>query len=486
MRTLELLRSFTDRELAEMDKLIASGKRKTLHTLYNELKKYRRKSGIPSSEELFLAIYNKPYTAAQSYLLRNELRLLNDVFYDFMIEETYRGHIRQHKSSYNYWLGRAFFERNLHQVFGADIDRFIESAAATVKREDMAQMIALKGLWMIYTQPKNATNLNLQKQALQQWKDELIRSFRFQLREVEAREAYLDHTLGNIIGHDTSKGDDYRTPPQLTVQLAGNDACDETEEYLILKKHTYQTRGINRIAVLKRMLEIDRNQFEQYGTASIRSLLSSLTNLATESILIGSFEQADTYLKESIDLSETHKVPLLAATMQNYICNKVNIAAYLEGILFYEAHETTIRQSRQYIATLVGKVYCHLFMGQADEALSSLPQNIQLTDQQHLTFRMVYLIAFIIRGQHDLAMNENNNIGRMIKANEGAYYTSYHTINTMYGRYLSAIISTRAIRKKALEDILHHLTNGPEQIKQLAITEFSARWLISRIESQLK
>ena len=60
MRTLELLRSFTDRELTEMDKLVASGKRKTLHTLYNELKKYRKKGGIPSSEELFRAIYNKP------------------------------------------------------------------------------------------------------------------------------------------------------------------------------------------------------------------------------------------------------------------------------------------------------------------------------------------------------------------------------------------------------------------------------------------
>lgn len=486
MRTLELLRSFTDRELADMDKLVLSGKRKTLHTLYNELKKYRKKSGIPSGEELFMAIYNKAYTPAQSYLLRNELRLLNEVFYDFMIQETFRVHIRQHKSSYNYWLGKAFFERNLHQIFGADIDRFIENPGSFVKREDMAQMIALKGLWMIYTQPKNAANLNLQKQALQQWKDELIRSFRYQLREAEAREAYLDHTLGNIVGHESYRSDDYRIPPQTVVQLARNTVNDVEEEYLILKKHTYQTRGHNRIEVLKRMLEIERSQKKGNEFAAIRSQLSSLTNIATECILIGEFEQADRYLNESIELSELHKVPLLPATMQNYVCNKVNIAAYSDGIKFYERHETTIRQSRQYIPTLIGKVYCHLFLGQADEALASLPQNIQLTDQQHLAFRMVYLIVFIIRGQHDLAMNENNNIGRMIKANEGVYFNSYQTINTMYGRYLSAVISERAVRKRALEEILHQLTNGPEQVKQLAITEFSARWLISRTESLLK
>ncbi|HLP52926.1 MAG TPA: hypothetical protein VK154_18685 [Chitinophagales bacterium] len=482
MRTLELLRALNDREVAEMDKLIAGEKRKTLQLLYKELKKYRKLSSTPANDELFRIIYNKNYTTDKSYLLRNELRLLNEVLYDFLIDRTFKEYIKQHKSTYNYWLSRSFFDRKINNAFGAEIDRFIENAKGYIKPDDGAQMQALKSLWMIYNLPKTAENVTAQKNMLASWRKEQMRAWRYQLREMEARAAYLDNTLTSITGVVEDNDADKRTPPLTLLDLSEGAEGDMLEEYLILKKHAYQTQRGERIKVMQRMLEIEKSDAYANEFGKIQSQLASLNNIAKEHILVSEFEEADKCLRESIDIALAHQLSIAPATLQNFVCNKVNTGRYQEGIAFYNEHEKEIKNGRQYIATLVGKVYCHLFLGQADEALAALPPTAQLTEPQHLTLRMVYLIAFIIRKHHDLAVNECNNISRMIKANQGSYYQSYAWINNLYMRYLHTDTANRNSRRAELEAIKAELTADTAEVRQLTITEFSVRWLLTQLQ----
>jgi hypothetical protein len=101
-----------------------------------------------------------------------------------------------------------------------------------------------------------------------------------------------------------------------------------------------------------------------------------------------------------------------------------------------------------------------LFLNQDDEALNCLPVQVKLTEQQNLMMRMVYLIAFIMRKQHDLAVNECNNIGRMIKANEGTYYTTYNWINRLFARYLNVQMLPRTQRYAEIEKLKNEITTN--------------------------
>jgi hypothetical protein len=481
MRTLELLRALNDREIKDFEELLNSQKRKTLPKLYGAIKKYRKIEGVPATEELFELIFKKEYTADKNYLLRNELRLLNELFYNFFIDITFSDYIKKHKSTYNYWLARAFFERKLNSAFAADIDRFVAFNKAYIKPEDTALLLDLKSLWMIYNEPKTLKNVTQQIDATEQWKDEQIRFLRYRLREVESRKAYLETTLASISGEKRSEKDDWRTTPQMEISFGDMGSMDKYEQYLVLKKYSYQTAGQARIDVLKQMLAIEEGEEYTSEYSAIASQLASLNAIAMEYILLGNFVEGDKFLQESITRSEGNNLPVIFATLQNYISNQINLGNYQKGIDYYNFKRELIEKGRQYVQTSIAKVYCHLFLGQTDEALASLPLQAQLTDHQQLMVRMVYLIVFIIRKQYDLAVNENQNIGRMIKARQGSYFEIYLSINGLYLKYLNAIVKQRNLRRDEFLVIKKELLTNHNLMGKLEITEFSLRWFKTQL-----
>ena len=185
---------------------------------------------------------------------------------------------------------------------------------------------------------------------------------------------------------------------------------------------------------------------------------------------------------QAIERSEKNKRPLLSATMQNYIANQVNLGAFKTGIDFYNRYRQSIITDRQFVAITLYKAYCHLFLGQTDEALASLPTRGELTDHQRLMQRMVYLIVFIIRKQYELAANECQNISRMLKTRQGAHFEHYSFINNLFSKYLDIVILERKERKAAIQTFKNELKANGDKVKQLLITEFALRWLVQEIE----
>ncbi len=482
MRTLELLSTLNERETKELGDLVQSKKRKGLQILLTELLKYvKRGDGVPANEDLFFKVFNQKYSSAKNYLLRNELRLLNEIIYDYLINDTFHNYLKKHRSTYHVWLARALFDRKIKGPFNADIDRFIDYAKEHVKAEDSAQLNDLKSLWMIYTYEKNAGNIEAQRKTTEEWKNEQIRHLKYRLREIETRNAYLDFSLRSITGND-QVNTDFRTEPQQVIDLNDNRNFDSFENYLILKKHSYQAKGEQRIEILRQMLAFEESKEYHSEFQVIDSQISSINALAMEHILLGHFEKANDYMLMGIKRSEENQRHILPALMQNYIANQVNLGNYQTALDFYTLHETEIKNSRQFLSITIYKAYSYLFLGKADDALATLPQSSAFTPHQNLMVRMVYLIAFIIRKQHDVAMNDCYNISRMVKANEGAYYQNYSWINTLFSKYLDAIIMEREPRKAAMKKIKADLDENHEKVKSLLITEFALKWLVEELQ----
>ncbi len=334
---------------------------------------------------------------------------------------------------------------------------------------------------MIYTKEKTPDNLRAQVAATEAWREEQIRHLKHRLREMEARHAYLDHTLVGIEGKIAERPNDRRTPPQRVIDF-GN-GMDVFEEYLVLKKHSFETKREVRIEVLKRKLEIEESKAysSEYGAKDAQ--VATLANIALEYILLGKFSEADIHMLDGISRSEINGTAIMPSLLQNYLANQMNQHQYQRGIDFYNNYEPQIRNSRQYISICMYKAYCHLFLKQPEVALASLPVDVTLTEHQNLLVRMVYLIAFILRKDYVLAINECKNIGRMIKANEGPRFELYNKINSLYTTYLNSILKDRSERKKDMQKLKQDMEAYPK-FAEYVITEFPLRWIAEEIAAR--
>jgi len=483
MRTLELIRAFSDREIEKIDELISQQKRKSLQLLYDLVKKYRKRTGLPTNEELYKKCFAKTYTSDKNYLLRNELRLLNEILYEYMTIETFKQYIKKHKSTYYLWLARSFFDNKLNGAFESDIDRFINYAKEYIKPMDTAVMYDLKSLWLISNQEKKVENLHQQLQIIDEWKDEEIRRLKYRLREMEARQSYIKSTLISRLPKGAMTRNDVITPKNNVIEL-NKQGYDWYEEYLIVKKECFEKQGPDRLKVLERKLAIEESDIYKSEFSVLDSKVSTLSSISIELILLLRYEDAHEIMHKAICLCEENKHPILPTLYQNYIANLINISSYQQAIDFYNKYEKQIVACRQAKTILIYKAYCHLFLNQADEAINSIPALTQLETHDHQMYRMVYLIAFTIRKQYELAINEGKNIARMLKAdNEGHFSTDYVWINGLILKYINALIKEREPRRREITNLKHEMNNiGTHELNLMATREFSLRWLMRELE----
>lgn len=482
MRTLDLLKAFSDKEIEKIDDIISQQKRKSLQLLYDLIKKYRKRNGEPTNDELYKKSFGKPYTSDKNYLLRNELRLLNEILYEYLTVETFRKYIKKHKSTYYNWLARSFYDNKLNAAFESDIDRFISFAREYIKPIDTAIMYELKSLWLINTQEKKPENLLHQLQVIDDWKSEEIRRLKYRLREMEARQSYLKSTLISRLPKGEMTWQEVTTPITTEIKLTDGN-YDWYEEYLIIKKQSFETSGAERIQVLKRKLAIEESEVYISEYSAVDAQISSLTSISLELILLGQYTEADEIMSKAVRLCEENKHPIIDALYQNYIANKININGFQAAIDFYYRYEKQILACRQVKTIRIYIAYCHLFLNEADEAINSIPDLLQLEDHDRLMYRMIYLIAFTIRKQYELAINESKNISRMLKADDSRYSEDYYWINNLILKYINALIKEREYRRKAILTLKKEMLDiGETELNVLATKEFSLRWLMRELE----
>jgi|ERR1043165_131203 hypothetical protein len=489
MRTLDLLKALTERELAEFDELIGSEKRKSLQQLHACLKKYRKKTDLPGNEELFKKAFGKVYTTAQNYLLRNELRLLNDLIYDYLINATFHDYVKKHKSSYYQWLGRSFFDRKIKPAFEADIDRFISYAEESINPLDAALLLDLKSLWLIYNQEKNLENLQGQIEVTKNWKKQEIRRLIYRVGEAEARTAYLEHAVRNRIGGQGAVAD-WRTPSLESINLTENVSGDWFPGYLLLKKHSYQCSGPARIEVLKQMLVIEEDPCYEGEYSTFNAQISTLNNIAIEYILLGELKEGERYIELGIERCERNNHPIVSSNLQNYVALQMPLAQYQKGIEIYEKYQDLINSSRGANTVAIYRCYCYLFLGKPEEALSLLPENVH-TRHDQLFSRMVYVIAFYLRGQTDLALNECRNTGKFVNAAEHAntepgkpstYDVTFHWIIKLFNSFIKAMEKEGTKRQTDMQKLKTMIWANKQQTEILLRTEFPLLWLWREVE----
>ncbi len=485
MRTLDIIRAFTPEEVKDLEASLSGHKRSGLLKLFRQLLINTKSEAEPDNAALFKKVFGEEYSKAKDYLLRNELRLLNEILYRYLAERTAMAHLAKNDSLYNYWLARAYFERGIKTLFRSDIDDMIKAASAhqesfeTIGLSESAALYSMKSLWMIDNQPKLQDNISQQLDALRAWEHEEKKRFLYRLREIEARQAYLESILrtivpGQIPGHDS------RTPGQTQIDLSDISDLDVFARYTTLKKQTYQTSGPTRIEVLRETLELTESP-EAIAVLTHRARFATRNQLATELIIQGQYEEGDYHLEKCIVEGAPYKWSNFFSTVHNYMVNQINLKQYEKGIRIYHDFKAMIEANRLKNQGRLFLAYFYLYLGNDDEALKLLPREAELSVPLQIISRFVYTISFLMRHEYALAVTELKNMRRSVKAIKTGDYSRQLSIIDFYLRYAGAGLKTKDQQKETMTSLQEELRADYARWRQIAGVDVQLLWLLERL-----
>jgi hypothetical protein len=410
MRTLELLQSITESELHIVAQELSEGKRETLLKLFKELKKYRGKENEPDRALLFEKVFEKNYTKSNDYLLRNELRLLNDVIYDFIILKTFKEQIKTNKSLFNLWLAKGFYARKT-PLFDTDIDGLIKYADEHYRMEEAAALCWLKTHRTAESYVKKGGkylhDLIAELQAYEK------RRYLYAQRNSEFSEAYFLQPKNSdelaAFGTDVDK----TSEGMMAVDFRLIEETDWYARYLKLKKSFYQSTGNAQLKYAKELYEISRKKIALQVLGPIVHIKAAET-IVFCLFKLGKFQEGEFYVKEIFSLCKKYRVPLSQNHIINFIVILFELRKYKDITEAFMTYSEIIKGASTYPTAVLLSSYSYLFLNKPDEALKQVPPLTGLQPNELTAARFIYLIAFALRGQNDLALTEARNLKRLL------------------------------------------------------------------------
>jgi hypothetical protein len=483
MRTLELIRTLNEKEQRQLRAALSEKKRRSLLVLFDSLKEYLE-AEAPDNKTLYEAVYKKRYTKAKDYLLRNELRLLNEEVYRFLVFAAFEKHLNDNNGGYEYWLSRALYDRKNKPLFPVTATEGMKKAESYVANQLTTWPVysiplqSMRTLWLMDNVAKTEDSLTEQLTLVEEWMQEGRRRFIYTMMEGQARQRYLQMNLARI----SNKPVQDRILPDEELFRADVTPWLEKDWYALyinLKRQMYQTKGETRIALLKKMSEVQtRKEFiDVFGYAPE---IVNHGNLGIEYIMLGDAVSAAHYFKQAMELNEQYGSIENIAHTQNYVVTLLVQGKYRETLQIYDRYERGIKKSRAADLMQIYKAYAYLFLNDADKALESLPEPTQtMTYPNALKMRYVYVIAFILRGEFALAANELGNLRRFMKLN-GDKSAQQPEIGELFQLYLNEVMGKSKTGKA--ETAADKLRAQLPKYTHWALVDLHLCWLMKKLK----
>ena len=486
MRTLHLIRALSDAEIKVIERSLTGSKRQALKSAFTVCKKYAAKKEDPDRTELFEKIIGEPYAKDKDYLLRNKMRQINEIIYEYLATDAFRSSISTDQSAFNYWLAKAYHDRRLNTLIEDDIDGFLNTAIQSISPSGTNEpaysghLYSLKSIWLIHYDLRQAANIKAQSLLLDQWLNEEKRRFLYKIREIEARGAFLRSILGEI-----ENTDDWHTGPGVSpatvIDLSEQERGDPLAHFLRLKKRLHETIGWQKIDLLRELLTIcDQEQYSM--VVGPHSKLTYKAQIARELILLGEFKAADIYLSEVIAGGDVRRSPQIMSALHNHLVNQINIGTYQKGIKIYQQYRNEIIESNHVKTFALHLSYLYLFLGRDDEAIAALPLPAGMIPLHQLHHRHAYMIAFIHRGDLDLARTESLNLKKFISRMKTPSMSYYLDIIEFFDEYIAALSAGSKEKVSVLNKLRTKIKDDFAKWNQTAIDDFPLRWLMTRLE----
>ena len=409
-KTLRLIKSLSPDERIRFRETIEQKRNGRMRKLFDCFVPSPNAILDPLKEALFVTLWEQPYTTEKDYLLRNELRHLNQTLNAFLTLAPSSTPAADNLEQDLHTL-RELSERGEKPTFEKEFRCFVRKA----QKQDDPESLATA--WRIYTSllaTQAPTHIRECKAALSIAQESFYWQRRAALRIQLSEWVHIGyfqrilHALGDPV------------PPLPDLQSFDPETLSPTDHYLLRKGQYYQPHTRDRKAILLEMQTLlDQSQARRFPVAQEKVWLAGALGL--EAYLERDYNQACTSFEQLLRLPEAANHPRNLGIRFNYLSSLLKLGRYplaLDRIHAWDIHFLEASHLADRYRCL--KAMTLLFNDRLDQALHTLQDHVSHTNSDtYLYFRLICAIVHYLRGNLTVALQEIQNFNQGTHSRQG-------------------------------------------------------------------
>ncbi len=460
MKTIELLNSVPKKKRNEVVDSLKDNKRVSLFHLAKYLVKNLQQHQI-NKEELYQQVFQEKYLESKDYLLRNELRLLNDYLEDVLIDLQIAITIKKDKAQTTQLLLTYYLENQLIELYEKEWKTAFKEAT---EKENIQQTTFLLEQWVKFVSLNKEVHFDLYHDTAC-----LLHEF-FPTIQTNALVPYLKYkeTFFLINKILTSVKKEYIAPiltESISIQypeLLGKPVA------IYLGIHQASTMaGESKIKVLEEMIVLLDSILEKnkHQTSYLELKVRILSNIGVDFFILNESDKALQYYTKALLVAEKEQLASFTSILFNFLSACIATQQYTLFITYYSKHETLLvknpslqhRCKRFYAIAL-------LFLGQPDAAMEAITHDIfERPDNDYYYFRGVYCFIYLLKKDLESAERETQNTIRSLQYNQ-LESTNFYSFFTLLKKYLLNLYEDDKNKKQSKQtQILQELEKDIQQ-----------------------
>lgn len=492
MKTIQLLKTLTDKERKELLSIRKIQRSKELTSLIKYLFKLIDKDLEYDKAVLFEAVYKQTYQEDMVQKLRRDQHAINQSVTELLVHHQLQKHLERDEVLRDYLLTECLFERGQTDLSKLEIEKLADLSEdkLILSRTLINPIFRINNLRMYhkYAEPITPKRYEEQLEILDRWKylSELtaMRTQSFLNNITASTVSFHQRSSQQITEYDKIDLEEqkwgieiepYRNDPFIKSQLLGYKA-DMGNIY-------------DKIEAFTERIALATGPDKRYHV-SPNNLTSDYNRLAGSLVAIGKIEEAAACLLKAIHVREQeeaklNEIPLEWDVMyENYIKLMLYKGDYESGIAMYENNLHRFRENKGTIDMRTSAASCYVMVGNADQARQLIFENSKYTDFKKLTDKQLTAICFFLEGNMELMERELENILQMLKTREHKQQDMFQHTTRRLLRFARYIQEPEGERKSQLTKLYQELPDlSPESPDLLSNHNIVDAWLEERITS---
>lgn len=399
LKTQKYLAAMSANELRKLDQIMELQKRDSLKRLYRAVKRNVKQLPELDKKRLYSKVFERPYETDMDYLLRNELRLLQEKINSLLVQIESEVLYTENTAHADFLYLTALVKHNLFNELESQFPKLYQAAIDAMDHYH-AHKIAM--LYFNY--------LMLHKEIGPQ----LLAEARGILQEDIKHLKYFYRDTVSINQHGQAANQAIMKQLQLPVDEVfigpDKDFADISNEWIVFFEEaskTYHTTGFEKL----QHAICAKNSLSKIPDHHPKVTLDSIAILAGAYYEQRDYVNAKTQYEEALDFCKQRDLQLRMDILFNYCSVLMKLKQYDNVLKIMNLYLEEIEANDKVKFRFEGfRCFCYIFQGDADSALSVIPTNPgQRPQTEYQYYRFIYTILPYLRKDYEDGLREANN-----------------------------------------------------------------------------
>ncbi|MEM7102228.1 MAG: hypothetical protein AAF502_03780 [Bacteroidota bacterium] len=420
-KALVLLRTLSRKELAAFKSVMKNVKRKGTLKLLEILENYISGKKKFNIDVVYDSLYGEPYSTKKGYLIRNEMRLLTKALTSFIVQNELEKERENDPDWEQSIYLKAIYERGAIHLFENEnrkaLDKALEKNYFRVAADLIDPEIEL------FTTKRAPTIANIKHLAslLDKRRALLTKAYLTELADIEYKKAFTQRTILALGGIS-------EVEPLENIHLDWDEECETNAlvEFKLLHKKAFGLTGKSKIETLQAALTV----FPKISSphfASDEWLAGTYHRIAMEYFLMGDNDTSRVFYLKAFQYRDGLPSEKLAPFIFNFMTNELRAEKFDEALKIIDENEDAlIGNDRTRDRTLCMKAICSIFLGEFEKAESCIPDQRKGGGlQTYFYMRIIQIIIYFTRNEHELALTETENVMQSVYYNKDLSFRNF-------------------------------------------------------------